>query len=40
MRNERIQGDEWGAYVVLDTLLSDGTRDGLKGATLRVTEFP
>jgi len=39
MRNERIQGDEQGAYVALETFLGDGTRDGLKGASLRVTEF-
>jgi hypothetical protein len=40
MRNERIQGDEWGTYGVLETFLSDGTRDGLRPARARVTEFP
>ena len=40
MRNERIQGDEWGAYVALDTLLGDGTRDDLPGETLMATEPP
>ncbi len=40
MRSERIQGHEWGAYVGFDTLLSDGTRDGLPGESPRVTEPP
>ena len=38
MRSERIQGDEWGAYVALETFLSDGTRDGLRGASPKATE--
>ena len=38
MPNEGIQGHEWGAYVVLDTFLSDGTWDGLRGASLKGTE--
>ncbi len=38
MRSERIQGDEWGAYVALETFLSDGTWDGLRPARARVTE--
>src|SRR5712691_8046795 len=32
MHNECIEGDEWGAYVVLETFLCDGTWDGLQGA--------
>ena len=38
MPNEGIQGDEWGAYVVLETFLGDGTRDGLSDASPKVTE--
>ena len=38
MPNEDIEGDEWGAYVVLETFLCDGTQDGLRGASPRVTE--
>jgi len=38
MHNECIEGDEWGAYVVLETFLCDGTWDGLQGASPRVTE--
>ena len=38
MSSEFIQGDEKGAYVALDTFLSDGTRDGLKSESPRVTE--
>jgi hypothetical protein len=38
MRSEGIQGDEWGAYVVLETFLSDGTWEGLRPARARVTE--
>ena len=38
MRSERMQGHEWEAYVALDTFLSDGTWDGLRGASPRVTE--
>ena len=40
MENDSIQGDEWGAYVTLDTFSTTGTRDGLKGANPRVTESP
>jgi len=38
MPSEGIQGYEWGAYVVLETFLCDGTWDGLRGASPRVTE--
>ena len=38
MPSEGIQGDEWGAYGVLDTFLSDGTWDGLRSARAKVTE--
>lgn len=38
MRNERIEGDEWGTYGVLATFGGDGTRDGLRPARARVTE--
>ena len=38
MGNEPIEGDEWGAYVTLDTFTADGTRDGLTGASPMVTE--
>src|SRR5262245_19914553 len=38
MKNDFIEGDEWDAYVVLDTFNSNGTRDGLPGASPRVTE--
>jgi hypothetical protein len=38
MPSEGIQGHEWGAYVVLDTFLSDGTWDALRGASLKGTE--
>jgi len=38
MRNERIQGDEWGAYSALETFGGDGTRDGLRSARTKVTE--
>ena len=40
MGNEPIEGDEWGAYVMLDTFSTDGTRDGLTGASPMVTESP
>src|SRR3954466_8780774 len=29
MDSEPIEGDEWGAYVMLDTFNTTGTRDGL-----------
>jgi len=38
MANEAIQGDEWDAYVTLDTFSTNGTRDGLQDASPKVTE--
>ena len=38
MENDSIQGDEWDAYVTLDTFNTHGTRDGLTGASPTVTE--
>jgi hypothetical protein len=35
---EAIQGDDWDAYVALDTFSTTGTRDRLRGASLTVTE--
>ena len=40
MANEVIEGDEWGAYVTLDTFSATGTRDDLPDASPRVTESP
>ena len=40
MENDSIQGDEWDAYVTLDTFSTNGTRDGLTGASPTVTESP
>ena len=40
MKNDFIEGDEWGASVALDTFNADGTRDGLTGASPKVTESP
>jgi hypothetical protein len=42
MPNEGIQGEEWEAYGVLETFLSDGTWDGLRlrGASPKATESP
>jgi len=40
MKNDFIEGDERDAYVVLDTFSTNGTRDGLPGASPRVTESP
>jgi hypothetical protein len=40
MGSDLIQGDERAAYVALDTFLGDETRDGLRDASPRVTEFP
>ena len=40
MENDSIEGDEWDAYVALDTFSTDGTRDGLTGASPRATESP
>ena len=39
MKNDFIEGDEWDAYVTLDTFNTNGTRDGLPGASPMVTEF-
>ena len=38
IESDSIQGDEWGAYVALDTCSTTGTRDRLRGASPRVTE--
>ena len=38
MSSEDIQGHAWGTYVALETLLGDGTRDHLPGASPMVTE--
>lgn len=38
--NEGGQGDEWAAYVVLDTYSEDVPRDHLQGASPTVTECP
>jgi hypothetical protein len=38
MANEAIHGDEWAAYVVLETFSTTGTRDGLPGASPMATE--
>ena len=38
MASEAIEGDEWGAYVTLDTFSTTGTRDGLPDASPKVTE--
>jgi hypothetical protein len=40
MANEAIEGDEWGAYVGLETFSTTGTRDRLPGASPRATESP
>ena len=40
MGSEPIEGDEWDAYVMLDTFSANGTWDGLTGASPRVTESP
>ena len=40
MGSEPIKGDEWDAYVALDTFSTNGTRDGLKGGNPKVTESP
>jgi hypothetical protein len=40
MKNDFIEGDEWDAYVALDTFNTNGTRDGLTGASPKVTESP
>ena len=38
MENDSIQGEEWDAYVTLDTFSINGTRDGLPDASPKVTE--
>ena len=38
MASEAIQGDEWDAYVMLETFNTNGTRDGLPGASPTATE--
>jgi len=38
MANEASEGDEWGAYITLDTFSITGTRDRLKGASPKATE--
>jgi hypothetical protein len=40
MANEAIEGDEWGAYVTLDTFSTNGTRDRLTDASPKATESP
>jgi hypothetical protein len=40
MANEAIEGDEWGAYVMLDTFSITGTWDRLPGASPKATESP
>jgi hypothetical protein len=40
MENDSIEGDEWDAYVALDTFSTNGTRDHLKDASPKVTESP
>ena len=40
MKNDFIEGDEWGAYVRLDTFSTTATRDRLTGASPMATESP
>jgi hypothetical protein len=40
MASEAIEGDEWGAYVTLDTFSTNGTRDRLRDASPMATESP
>jgi hypothetical protein len=40
MKNDFIEGDEWDAYVTLETFSTNGTWDGLTGASPTVTESP
>jgi hypothetical protein len=40
MENDSIQGDEWDAYVTLDTFNTNGTRDRLRDASPTATESP
>jgi hypothetical protein len=39
MPSEGIEGDEWRAYIVLETFLGDGTWDGLPFVSPKVTEY-
>jgi hypothetical protein len=38
MAREALEGDEWAAYVALETFRTTGTRDGLQDASPMVTE--
>jgi hypothetical protein len=38
MGSEPIEGDGWGAYVMLDSFSTHGTRDGVTGASPAGTE--
>ena len=40
MENDSIEGDEWDAYVTLDTFSANGTRDRLPDASPMATESP
>jgi hypothetical protein len=40
MASEAIEGDEWGAYVTLDTFSINGMRDRLRDASPMATESP
>jgi hypothetical protein len=40
MKNDFIEGDEWDAYVALDTFNINGTRDRLRDASPTATESP
>jgi hypothetical protein len=40
MENDAMEGDAWDAYVALETFSTTGRRDGLRGASPRVTESP
>ena len=40
MKNDFIEGDEWDAYVTLDTFNINGTRDRLRDASPTATESP
>jgi hypothetical protein len=40
MKNDFIEGDEWDAYVALDTFSTNGTWDRLRDASSRATESP
>jgi len=40
MGSDPIEGDEWDAYVTLETFSTTGTRDGLQDSSPKVTESP